>query len=134
MSIVAGTPVIDSPSANELISSNLVLPEVRRNTVRLDYWTPENPIDTYPANRNNNNVHSVAFYEDASFIRLRDVTIGYDLPESLAARVGGRSLRVYLNGRNLWTHTDWTGLDPELDAQRALPLQKSFIAGVNLDF
>ena len=118
--------------ANELRNSNLVLPEVRRNTVRLQYWTPENPINTYPANRENANIHSVAFYEDASFVRLRDVTLAYDVPAVLAERFGGRTLRVYVNGRNLWTHTDWTGLDPELDDQRALPLQKSFIVGVNL--
>jgi hypothetical protein len=52
----------------------------------------------------------------------------------MAARFGGEQLRVYVNGRNLWTSTKWTGLDPELDSQRAIPLQKVFIGGMTLRF
>jgi hypothetical protein len=41
---------------------------------------------------------------------------------------------VYVTGRNLWTHTAWDGLDPELSGQYAIPLERTFIAGINLGF
>lgn len=120
--------------SNILLGTNQVFSDVRRNTVLREYWTPANAINTYPANSNSSNPLSVAFYEDASFIRLRDVTISYDLPESLTTRMGSQSFSLYVNGRNLWTQTDWTGLDPELDAQRAIPLERVIIGGIRARF
>ena len=120
--------------SNILLGTNQVFSDVRRNTVYRQYWTRENPINTYPSNSNSSNPLSVAFYEDASFIRLRDVTVSYDLPASLTSRMGSESFSVYVNGRNLWTQTDWTGLDPELDAQRAIPLERVIIGGIRARF
>jgi hypothetical protein len=98
------------------------------------WWTPETPINTYPANSNTSNPYALPFYEDASFIRLKDLTLSYDLPPRLTSQFGSESVRLYVDGRNLWTHTDWTGLDPELDSQRAVPLQKVITAGLTLRF
>jgi hypothetical protein len=39
-----------------------------------------------------------------------------------------------VNGRNLWTHTEWTGLDPELTSQRAIPLERTVTGGINVTF
>jgi hypothetical protein len=120
--------------SNILLGTNQVFADVRRNTVYRQYWTPENQINTYPANSNTSNPLSIPFFENASFVRLQDVSLSYDLPKPMAARFGGEQLRVYVNGRNLWTSTKWTGLDPELDSQRAIPLQKVFIGGMTLRF
>jgi TonB-linked SusC/RagA family outer membrane protein len=119
---------------NTLLATNQVFTDVRRNTVFRQYWTPENPINDYPSNSNVSNPLSVVFYEDASFIRLKDASISYDLDPKFAARFGGESLRVYLNGRNLWTRTQWTGLDPELNVQRAVPLQRVITGGMTVRF
>jgi TonB-linked SusC/RagA family outer membrane protein len=126
---------------NVLLGTNQVFSDVRRNTVYRQYWTPENPINTYPANSNTSNPLSIGFYEDASFVRLRDLTLSYNLSPSRARRVGASSLRAYVNGRNLWTSTKWTGLDPELSAtsnqsanQRAIPLERLWTGGVNVGF
>lgn len=119
---------------NDLLSTNQTFTDVRRNMVYRQWWTPENPINTYPANSNSSNPYSVSFYEDASFIRLKDLTLSYDIPKRLTSSFGGETARVYVDGRNLWTHTKWTGLDPELSNQRAVPLQKVFTAGVTLAF
>jgi TonB-linked SusC/RagA family outer membrane protein len=121
---------------NPLLNTNLVHAEVRRNTIYTTFWTPENPINTYPRNNEDANLYSVTFYQDASFIRLKDVTLSYDIPSSLTDRFGVQSLRVYLNGRNLWTHTAWTGLDPEISNsnQRGVPLERVLIGGVNVSF
>ena len=119
---------------NDLLGTNLVFSDVRRNTILRQYWTPENRINTRPLNSATSNPLGVGFFEDASFIRLRDVTVSFDLPRSLLGRTGGESLRLYVSGRNLWTNTDWTGLDPELDEQRAIPMEKVFIGGLSLRF
>ena len=76
------------------------------------------------------------FLEDASYIRLRDVTLSYRLPSTLVDRIGSGPLRVYLTGRNLWTHTDWTGTDPEFSNgnQRGIPLERVFVGGINVQF
>lgn len=119
---------------NDLLGTNLVFSDVRRNAPLRTYWTPENGINNYPLNSATSNPLGVGWFEDASFVRLRDVTVSYDLPRSLLGRTGGESLRLYVSGRNLWTQTDWSGLDPELTEQRAVPLEKVFIGGLSLRF
>jgi hypothetical protein len=123
---------------NDLLSTNQVLTDVRRNMMMRQWWTPENAINTYPANSNTSNPFALAFYEDASFIRLKDATLSYDLPARFVARLGSSTARVYVNGRNLWTKTDWSGLDPELTRsnadQRAIPLERVVTGGVTLRF
>jgi hypothetical protein len=49
-------------------------------------------------------------------------------------RFGVSNVRVYLSGRNLWTSTKWQGLDPELDEQWAIPLERTFVGGLNFSF
>ncbi|MDQ2667557.1 MAG: TonB-dependent receptor [Gemmatimonadota bacterium] len=119
---------------NDLLGTNQTFSDVRRNQPYAIYWTPENPINTYPSNSNFSNPLGVAFYQDASFIRLKDATVSYDLPARFAARFGGESLRIYANGRNLWTRTNWTGLDPELNNQRAVPLERVVTGGLTVRF
>lgn len=120
--------------SNSLLGTNQVFSDVRRNTVYRVYWTPETPINDYPSNSNNSNPLAVPFYEDASFVRLKDLSLSWDLPVAAAQRLGGETLRVYLNGRNLWTKTKWTGLDPELNDQRAVPLERIVTGGLTVRF
>lgn len=87
-------------------------------TFWLDRWTPENPGNTYPrlvSNDPNNNQRPSDFYvEDGSFIRLRNLQIGYTIPESVLKFINVKSVRVYVSGNNLWTKTDYNGFDPEI--------------------
>jgi TonB-linked SusC/RagA family outer membrane protein len=89
-------------------------------------------------------LHSWAI-EDGSFLRLNNVTVGYTLPKSLTGRVFIDKLRFYVTGYNLWTLTNYSGYDPEVDTRRSTPLtpgvdysayprSQSVIAGVNLTF
>jgi TonB-linked SusC/RagA family outer membrane protein len=119
---------------NDLLSTNQVFTDVRRNMAYMEWWTPSNPINTYPSNSNTSNPYSIPFYQDASFIRLKDATLSYDLPTALTSRFGGESLRLYMNGRNLWTKTKWTGLDPELTNQRSVPLERVVTGGMTVRF
>ncbi len=66
---------------------------------------------------NLNDTQGIAQYiEDASFVKLREVALGYDLPASWISRLGGkpRSVKLELSGRNLLTWTKYTGADPEV--------------------
>jgi TonB-linked SusC/RagA family outer membrane protein len=107
---------------------------VRRNIPVIEYWTPENRSDFIPANRYDANNLNVGYYQDASFIRLKDATISYRIPDSVQDRFGVSNVRVYLSGRNLWTSTKWQGLDPELGEQWAIPLERTFVGGLNFSF
>jgi hypothetical protein len=54
--------------------------------------------------------------EDASYIRLKTFELGYRVPSSYAERYGFSSLRIYVLGQNLWTKTDYLGIDPEVSS------------------
>jgi len=87
-------------------------------TRAMDRWTPENPNATEPraiwGDPNLNTRDSDRFVEDGSYVRLKNLVLGYTLPGSFAERVGFRSARVYVQGQNLFTRTDYTGFDPEV--------------------
>ena len=105
---------------------------VRRNWYVLDYWTPENPINTFHRNDINANINNVGFYESADFIRIKDITLSYSFNDEIFGNTGLKNARVYFTARNLFTITDWEGLDPELSNQNAVPLQKELIFGLNI--
>jgi TonB-linked SusC/RagA family outer membrane protein len=112
----------------------------RRNGPVLDHWTPTNQQNFIPANRPNANPSNRAsFYEDPSFIRLRDATLAFDIPNSVRRNLGLSKMRMYVTGTNLWTRTKWMGLDPELNQDifvttggpNGTPLERTWILGVN---
>jgi TonB-dependent starch-binding outer membrane protein SusC len=61
-----------------------------------------------------NNYHSNRLLEDGSFVRLKNVGVGYNLPNKISERFYLNNLRVYLSATNLWTHTKYSGADPEV--------------------
>ena len=80
---------------------------------------------------------AATLYESTDFIRLKDVSLAYELPKNAISRIGLSNVKVYVSGRNLLTFTKWSGLDPELvdeDAQRNIPMQKELIFGLNFGF
>ncbi|HMI45397.1 MAG TPA: hypothetical protein VK491_04465, partial [Gemmatimonadaceae bacterium] len=56
------------------------------------------------------------YVEDASFLKLRELTLSFEVPSTMVSRFGRgvRTAELSFSGRNLWTHTDYTGLDPEV--------------------
>ncbi|MBH8559618.1 SusC/RagA family TonB-linked outer membrane protein [Hymenobacter negativus] len=78
------------------------------------------------------------FLEDGSYLRLKTLTLGYNLPKSLTQRVAAQSLRVYVTGQNLVTLTKYTGFDPELGGRGidfgVYPQSRVYLAGVNIGF
>ena len=119
-----------------------------RSTVVLDSWTPTNTNTDLPALSEttlNNEFTSMNsfFVRDGSYVRLRTLQLGYTLSDALASKIGAKSARVYFNGRNLLTLTDFRGLDPEVPAGGALdigvynrqyPSYKMSSIGINVKF
>jgi len=85
----------------------------------LDRYTPANPNATTPRFNqwnDNNRRMSDRFVEDGSYLRIQNVTLGYNLPGTIIKKVGMASARIYVSVQNLKTFTKYTGYDPELGA------------------
>ena len=98
-----------------------------RSTRVLDSWSPSNTGAALPALSETtlNSEFSTSnsfFVRDGSYARLRSLQIGYTLPDNIASKLGASSARVYYNGTNLLTLTDFTGLDPEVPRGGALDI------------
>lgn len=90
------------------------------HTVRaLDRWRPDHTNTNVPravwGDPNRNTRNSSLFVEDGSYYRLKNIVLGYTLPSSLANKAGFRNARIYLQGQNVFTVTDYSGWDPEVN-------------------
>ena len=88
----------------------------------INHWTPGNPSDTYSRATYNDdavgsNVPSSAWIEDGSFVKLRNLTIGYTVPLDASKRIAMSKLRIYLSTQNLFAITKYSGADPEIGIQ-----------------
>ena len=101
-------------------------------------WTPTNTDTDIPriaTKDNNSNFGTTSdwYLEDASFLRLRNITLGYTIPESA---IKGANLRLFLSAENLFTITNYSGLDPEVGGKGLdtgqYPVSKTFSVGLSL--
>lgn len=86
------------------------------NGMKVNYWTPENPSNEAPRPRDtgmNSPYINVLCYQKASYLRLRNVTLGYSLPKSIMRKVGLKSLRIYASLENYLTFTSYKSFSPE---------------------
>jgi TonB-linked SusC/RagA family outer membrane protein len=83
-----------------------------------NFWTPTNSSSNIPAPKsgfgNNNLVMSDRFLENASYLRLQNVRLGYNLPAKWARYIKMNHLKVFVSGQNLYVFTKYSGLDPEI--------------------
>ena len=111
-----------------------------------DRWTPENPNSNIPAatNSSSNLVISSRVVEDASFLRLKTVTLGYTVPKTFLKKYKIDNARLYVAAQNLWTITGYSGYDPEVSIRSggltpgldfsSYPRALSVSFGINLGF
>lgn len=83
---------------------------------------------------NSNFYNSDGVYSDASFIRLNNLSISYDLPRNLVKKIGLGKLSLFTRGENLFLISKYNGLDPEMPSLGVLPTLRSITAGVNVNF
>ena len=104
-----------------------------RNGIVRDYWTPENPSNTAPRPNYASapaNI-SVLGITDASYVRLRTLSLSYSLPQSLLGKLNMNAAKLYITGSNLFTITDYKSYSPENNAGD-FPDTKSLTLGVNI--
>lgn len=110
-----------------------------------DSWTPQNTGATVPkaSNKSNfstNTVSNSYYVEDGSFLRLKNLQLGYNVPAATLSKANISALKLYIQGVNLFTVTKYSGIDPEIGGEdRAFgvdagnyPLVKQFIFGLNI--
>jgi TonB-linked SusC/RagA family outer membrane protein len=113
----------------------------RYNNLDVDYWTPDNQDARYPR-PNIGDERAVdgdlLTYFDGSFVKLRNLTLGYNVDSEVASSIGMRNLRVYLQGQNLWFSSDYETFDPEIGAQTldsgVAPSSSMWAFGVRANF
>jgi hypothetical protein len=132
-------------------------------TFNLNRWTPDNPDPNayFPRYRafvalsgtRELAIAQTRYLQNASYIRLKNLSLGYSLPRNLAQKIKANAIRIYVTGQNLWTYSPMfkitknfdpeviDGSDPELTAAGVnggdgflYPMQKSYTVGLNVTF
>lgn len=147
---------------NDVINYNrakledMTLRNANRLATAKNHWTPrvDNGDGTYTDGNYTNylwgvkgdisGINTDRVVEDASFLRLKNVQLGYNFPAKLLKRAKISSLRLYLSGQNLWTWTAYTGYDPEVSTRNsaltrgfdysAYPRTRSYTFGLKVTF
>lgn len=108
----------------------------------MDHWTPENPngyfprLKSYLANgAGDMSYPQTRYLQDASYLRVKNVTLGYTLPNSLVRHIAMGNVRFFASGENVWEFTKLTkAFDPEALVENAHPFQRVFAFGVSASF
>jgi TonB-linked SusC/RagA family outer membrane protein len=110
-------------------------------------WTPTNPSNTIPRANigGGQKILSTFQIEDGSYLRLRNLSLGYNLPSGALKRLALSSMKIYVSAQNLLTFTNYSGYDPEINFQGTnsisqsldyggYPAAKTFLVGLNMRF
>ncbi|MDW7693057.1 TonB-dependent receptor [Flammeovirgaceae bacterium SG7u.111] len=144
---------LQGSQGNEMLNATRIetegMTDAKSQTIAvLDRWRQPGDITNIPkssfGNTNNSRI-STRFVEDASYLRIKTLSLGYDLPASILEKVKMSSARIYATGENLLTLTNYTGFDPEVNAFGSsnttmgidfgtYPQTRSYILGLNVSF
>lgn len=131
-----------SGTANSILGQNLFVEAA-------NYWTPTNTNTDIPRpiNIENNTNYNISdrYVEDGSYLRIQNVTFGYNLPQDLISSAKMSRVRLYASVQNLYTFTKYSGYDPEIGSFNQSPLlsgidngrypsPRTFSFGVNVEF
>lgn len=128
-------------NANRIYQEGMAVAQNQTKTV-LNRWTPDNPSTTIPRavfnDPNKNTRVSNRFIENGSYLKIKNVTLGYNLPVKFIVGAKLQSARIYISAQNLYTFTNYTGFDPEVSVSgidlNVYPVTRTISAGVNIIF
>jgi hypothetical protein len=113
----------------------------RYNQVDVNYWTPENPSNEFPRpNSDQESALDNAALQliDGSHWRVRNITLGFDVPSALTSRIGDNTgLRIYAQAQDPFIFTakkDFPGFDPEDDGTLGVPSYRTLLLGASVNF
>lgn len=136
---VQGQDVISDMKKETDLWSGLNIGFLNKGERLLDAWTPQNPDSSIPAlsrsDVNNEKRVSTYFVEDGSFLKLRNIQVGYVLPQKLTEKIKMQKLRFYVSAQNLLTikSSNFTGVDPE-NPNFGYPIPTNVTFGLNVTF
>lgn len=110
-------------------------PGAQENDPNVDYWTPENPTNDFPRPITGAiNYKSTLNYVKGDFLKIKDITLAYNLPKHTLNRWGLSRLRFYLTLKNHFVFSSLDNYDPERGGTINYPLTKQTVLGVNFEF
>ena len=135
----------DLINANRLIFESGWKSQTNQFASYANRWTPDNPTSDIPrAVATGSEEYSSRVIEDGSYLRLKNVSLGYTIPSRQLRKAGISSMRIYVSADNIWTLTNYSGPDPEVSTRNsvltpgfdwsAYPRAYGFTAGVNISF
>lgn len=114
-------------------------PRMYDNMIAIDYWTPVNPTNAYPrydASRAELPYEYTLRYREGSYIKIKNITLGYNFSPNLLAKSPIKDLRIYVSARNPYIlQSDLVdGLDPERLGRISWPMARLWLGGINVSF
>jgi len=137
---------------NDIVNGNRLIfdggnanPYLNRFATYADRWTPTNPSNKYfRAGGGGTAQYSSRVIEDGSYIRLKTVSLGYNLAPQILRKINVKGIRVYASAQNILTWTNYTGPDAEVSVRNsvltpgfdwsAYPRAKTIVFGLNVTF
>lgn len=133
-----GVNLLGATSERVTVNDNGNYPSRVTNFQDLGWWTPDNKSNTRPSLVYSNPLATAAgLIESRDFVRLQEVSLSYDVPKPVLNKLKMASLRMFVSGRNLYTLTNWTGVDPETGYNNRFsiyPTPRTLSAGLNFSF
>ena len=135
----------DILNANRLVFESGWKAQTNQFSTFANRWTPDNPTSDIPrTSATGSEEYSSRVIEDGSYLRLKNVSLGYTIPSRQLRKAGISSMRIYVSADNIWTLTNYSGPDPEVSTRNsvltpgfdwsAYPRAYGFTAGVNITF
>ena len=109
----------------------------RYNSIAEDFWTPTNPSNTAPRpdkNTENPYFSGARGYQDGSFVKIRNITLGAAVPTRFISGIGAQSMRIYVTAQNPFLFTSANVLDPESQTGSGVPSYRTFLLGGSFGF
>jgi TonB-linked SusC/RagA family outer membrane protein len=136
--------LVQGSYGNDIFNTSLISTS-QTNIYNLNRWTPTNQNTSIPSFKGEmyNNVQSSRYIENGSYLRFKNITLGYNLPKSLINQAKIGSCRVYMSLVNYFTITKYSGFDPEASSSgvdgwgagldiATYPVAKSVMFGLNV--
>lgn len=117
-------------------------PDGRTNSMEIDYWTPNNPTNNYPRvnpglTQSGWSDQRTLTYTDGSFYKIKDITLGYSVPNSLLEKIKLSEARIYASAKNAIVFSDFFSkgrYDPEMQGNLGYPSPRIFLVGASITF
>lgn len=106
--------------------------------LKFNYWTEDNPTNDFPRpeksfSSSDPRLESLG-YVDGSYLKIKEITLGYSLPKTWISKISASKVRVYCSLKNFFTFSHFDNYDPERGGSLSYPMTKQAVFGLNVEF